>query len=98
MNVDIEVEVRQGPDYGKALGWTAVGLYVLWYCGLLWWVLAALALAALVWQVARMIDANRAAKKAIIDRADRQHQQVMCGDERGIYGTGYRDWRRYRDA
>lgn len=30
--------------------------------------------------------------------ANTQHQQVMSGDERGAYGTGYEDWRRYRDA
>lgn len=96
--MNIEIEVSRGPDYGKALTWTAVGLYVLWYCGLLWWLLAALTIAILLWQAGRMIQANNTTKQAIIDRAELQHRQVMRGDERGVYGAGYRDWVRYRDA
>lgn len=98
MQIDIEVEVWQGPDYGKIFAWAAVAVYVLWLTGLLWWTFGAIALIVAVWQIVRMVQAAEAAKRAIVHRAELQHQQVLSGDERGVYGDGYQDWRRYRAA
>lgn len=40
----------------------------------------------LMWRAARRVDACAATRAAIAARADEQHAQIMCGDDRGIYG------------
>lgn len=44
--------------------------------GLLW----------LAFWAAGRVDARHAARKALCARADEQHQQVLAGDDRSIYG------------
>jgi lysylphosphatidylglycerol synthetase-like protein (DUF2156 family) len=58
-----------------------------------WWILAILAVVALVWMAQRafrdiepaeVAEARRRA--AVVKRADQQHAWVMAGDNRGVYG------------
>lgn len=60
---------------------------------LIWWIIGAAAVAGLcflVWVIARQIDKRadlRAAHRAAVClRADQQHNWVLQGDDRGIYG------------
>jgi len=94
--VEVEIEVQR--ERQSVWPVVVVGLYVLWLCGLLWWVLAAVAVAAAIWQISRMIEAGNEARQAILDRAELQHRQVLAGDERGTYGDGYPAWQAYRNA
>lgn len=59
-----------------------------------WWIVAAVGLVAAVYigrALLRARDARRAVARAYCDalaaRADQQHQWVLRGDDRGIYGT-----------
>ena len=94
MNIEVEVRRERYTIWPVLI----VALYVMWLVGWLWWIVAAVVVAAMLWQVGRMIEAGNTAKQAILDRAETQHRQVMSGDERGIYGAGYTDWRKYRDT
>jgi|HubBroStandDraft_3_1064219.scaffolds.fasta_scaffold202836_2 hypothetical protein len=55
-----------------------------------WWIFAiitaVLLLAGLAWYACCRLDARDAARAAIADRADRQHAQILAGDQRGMYG------------
>jgi hypothetical protein len=58
-----------------------------------WWIIAAAAVAGFAWlavrryRAARAQAAERAARDAeLAARADQQHQGVLQGDERGVYG------------
>jgi type II secretory pathway pseudopilin PulG len=58
-----------------------------------WWIVAAAAVVALAWMAQRAFrdsETEEAAegrrRAAIAARADQQHQWVLQGDERGVYG------------
>jgi hypothetical protein len=60
----------------------------------IWWILGAAALVGLVYLVRAIMRENRKRSDAlaryhveIAARADQQHQWVLQGDERGIYGA-----------
>jgi hypothetical protein len=60
----------------------------------IWWILGAVALVAVFFigrAIVRRYDQRRAAdaryRDALAARADQQHNWVLRGDERGIYGT-----------
>jgi hypothetical protein len=59
-----------------------------------WWIFAiitaVLMLAGLAWYACCRLDARDAARAAIADRADRQHAQILAGDQRGMYGRSER--------
>ncbi len=59
----------------------------------IWWIVGALAVAAAVYAIGELIRGNQAnaaakarANAAIAARADEQHNWVLHGDDRGIYG------------
>ena len=59
----------------------------------IWWIAAAAGLIALAavllitaFHMAHRVDARAARLAAIQARADQQHQWVLQGDERGVYG------------
>jgi hypothetical protein len=61
---------------------------------LIWWILGAVVLVglyfvvrAIVRESRRRADLNAAHRDALAARADQQHQWVLRGDDRGIYGT-----------
>jgi hypothetical protein len=58
-----------------------------------WWIIAILAVAALVWlarfafrEIAAQEIAEARRQAAVAKRADQQHAWVLRGDERGVYG------------
>lgn len=60
---------------------------------LIWWILGAIALAALFFVVRAQLRAARARREAdahhvaqLAARAEQQHRWVLRGDERGTYG------------
>lgn len=94
--MNIHVSVRRGPDWRRLFPWVATALFLLWVNGLLWW---ALPVGAAVYgghRARQRYLRGCEVRAAVAARADRQHQQVMCGDERGVYGSGYDAWTQYR--
>jgi hypothetical protein len=61
----------------------------------IWWIVGAAAIVWAIWYGVKVYRASVAAATAerrrqaeICARADQQHQWVMHGDERGVYGPG----------
>ena len=94
----INITVRTGPDWRALFPYVVAGLVVLWSLG---WLLKAALLAAVVyglrwlyrWHLAAVTEAE-----ALTARADLQHQQVMSGDERGVYGDAAEAMESFRAA
>jgi hypothetical protein len=67
------------------------GLLVVGFVGAyFWWIVAALAVVALVYFARRwwLADCQRVAEHAAIAvRADQQHAWVLAGDDRGVHGA-----------
>jgi len=61
----------------KFWAWIAALLGGLMVFGLLVW---------LTFYVERRVDAREEMRAALVARADEQHQQVLAGDDRGVYG------------
>jgi hypothetical protein len=57
--------------------WVAAGVGILVLGGALLW---------LAFYAARRVDAKRAARAALVARADQQHAWVLADHDRGIYG------------
>lgn len=87
MNIEISVRERR-----RLFPWVATAVFMLWVYGLLWWALAAAVVVLVAWRGYRRYLAVQAENEAVAARADVQHRQVMSGDERGVYGSGYADW------
>ena len=77
-------------------GWPAV-IGVLFLIGLIvkfiWWIIGALAIVAAVYVIRAVVRSSQAAAlvrqqaaNAVAARADEQHNWVLQGDDRGIYG------------
>lgn len=85
-SINVEVSVRRGVDWRRAFPYVVTAVFLLYIYGLLWWaVAAALVVYGLRW-LYRWHLAAVAEAEALTARADSQHQQVMSGDERGVYG------------
>ncbi len=94
----INITVRSGPDWRALFPYVVAGLVVLWSLG---WLLKAALLAAVVYGAYRAYLWHLAAVaevEALTERADIQHQQVMSGDEHGVYGPAAEAMQRYREA
>jgi hypothetical protein len=89
--------------------WVIFLLFMISALGIKNWVLGALIVALVAaplivgvwrWNERREADeaARRAARKRILKRMQAQHRQAVAGDERGVYGRGYKDHVAYRDA
>jgi hypothetical protein len=87
---------RQSRSTGTSPFWGLLG--VLLIVGLIikfiWWILGAAAVVGLFYLVRAIVRENRRRTDAlaryhveIASRADQQHQWVLQGDERGIYGA-----------
>lgn len=87
----------------RTLGQLVAVLLVVGFVGAyFWWIVLAATAAGAVWLAVRgyraaiAAAAEDAARRAeIVARADRQHQQVMRGDGRGLYGEGWPAHRAY---
>lgn len=80
-----------GGGFGALLG---LALIIWIIVKLVWWILGAAVLVglyfvirAIVRESRRRADLNAAHRDALAARADQQHQWVLRGDDRGIYGT-----------
>jgi nitrate/nitrite transporter NarK len=72
---------------------TVVIVAVLWH--FVWWIAAAVGIIALAvgllvlaFYRAHRVDVRYERRAQLAARADQQHQWVMSGDDRGIYGPG----------
>jgi hypothetical protein len=98
ITITVTVREEQQPVWARAVAAGTAVVVFAYALGLLWWLAAAAALfvAARVgaaWyrrmRAAAVLEEQRRA--AIADRADQQHQWVMAGDPRGVYGVNYSD-------
>lgn len=84
-------KARSGADYGALI----VAVLIIWVIiKFLWWIVGAAALTGLFFLVRAVVRADRkrarlraAHRAAIAARADLQHNWVLRGDDRGIYGV-----------
>ncbi len=93
-NVDFGITVRRGLDWRALFPYVVAGLVVLWSLG---WLLKAAVVAVVCFGVYRAYlwhQARCAEEAAVAARADRQHNLVMSGDERGVFGDSYETHRK----
>lgn len=73
-------------------------VFVVWVNG---WLPIALALCGagyLCWSAHKRLEERRAADAATAARADWEHAATLRGDERGVYGQGWRQRQEYEQA
>ena len=92
--ISFNISVRRGPDWRRAFPYVAAGLFLLYVYGLLWWALAAAAVAFGVYRAYVWHQVRCAEEAAVSARADAQHNLVMSGDERGVFGESYETHRK----
>lgn len=86
-----KTRVSSGGGFGALLG---LALIIWIIVKLIWWILGAAVLVGLYFVVRAIVRESRrratlaaAHRDALAARADQQHQWVLQGDDRGIYGT-----------